>query len=164
MHKHLTKGENLWNKGRKGEVIEIISSMNDIGIVNSFVLYALIKTELKRIDITCSEANGLLPCIVNLVKSKNDQHFLNGVLSSWVLLRMFQEVIIQTKAAQGLPGGIDLNKEDKIRKYDIFLGYLKQIRESENFKYWLNKSSKVEGVDLNKFANELDYLFRKCNF
>lgn len=152
-----------WQRGNKSDVIQQIVSMNDIGIVNAFVLYAIIKTELKRIDITCSDANSLFPALIQLVESKNEQHFLNGVLSSWVLLRMFEEVITTTKQSQFMGAGIDLNKEDKIRKYDKFINYISQIRNSNNFTAYFNKNTKLSGVDLNKYANEVDYFLRKCS-
>lgn len=161
--KDLKNLTSTWVKGNKSDVIERITSMNDIGIVNSFVLYAIIKTDLKRIDISCSDANNLLPSIEDLVNSRDEHHFLNGILSSWVLLRLFEDVIMSTKCSQALGGGIDLNKEDKIRKYDKFIGHIKRIRCSENFNMYYKRNTKYEGVDLSKFANEVDYFIRKCN-
>lgn len=158
--KLLTNG---WTKGKKTEIIETIASMNDIGIVNNFVLYGIIKTELKRIDISCSDANILFPCILDLVSSKNEQHFLNGILSSWVLLRMFEDVISQTKQSE-YKGGIDISKEDKLKKYNLFISYIQKVRNSNNFNKYYHNNSKIEGVDLKKFANEADYFLRNCNF
>ena len=162
--KELKNLTSSWMRGNKSNVIQTIVSMNDIGIINSFVLYAIIKTDLKRIDIGCSDANNLFTAIKSLVQSKDQHHFLNGVLSTWVLLRLFEDVIISTKQSQQMGGGIDLNKEDKIRKYDVFISNVKQIRNGSIFLDYYKNTPKLEGVDLEKFAKEVDYFLKKCDF
>jgi hypothetical protein len=58
-------------------------------------------------------------------------------------------------------GRIELSKEDKIKKYDILIGYFKDIRRHENVEKNLN--SNFEGLELNNFLNELDYFLKKCS-
>jgi hypothetical protein len=63
---------------------------------------------------------------------------------------------------QALERGIDLNREEKIRKYDVIIDLLKKIRGLNTITSAINSSKQVEGVNVPQFVAELDYFFRKC--
>ena len=59
-------------------------------------------------------------------------------------------------------GGIDLNREDKLKKYDVIINYFIQLRNLSNLSAHLNKKDQIDGLNLNKFVAELDYFLKKC--
>jgi len=161
--KNLSFVQNVWNKGRnKVEAYDCANSLKDLSVLNDIFNYSLIKTELNRININSGEAITLFPMIMNLINSKYLMYFKNGILSAWKILKYYYEEIINTKQSQFLnQGRIELSKEDKIKKYDILIGYFKDIRRHENVEKNLN--SNFEGLELNNFLNELDYFLKKCS-
>ena len=161
--KNLSLVNNAWNNGRnKVDAYDCANSLKDISVQNDLFNYSLIKTELNRIDINAGDAISLFPMIMNLINSKYAIYFKNGILAAWKILKYYYEEIINTKQSQFLnQGRIELSKEDKIRKYDILIGYFKDIKRHENVEK--NLKSNFEGLDLNSFLNELDYFLKKCS-
>ena len=161
--KNLSLVNNAWNNGRnKVDAYDCANSLKDISVQNDLFNYSLIKTELNRIDINAGDAISLFPMIMNLINSKYAIYFKNGILAVWKILKYYYEEIINTKQSQFLnQGRIELSKEDKIRKYDILIGYFKDIKRHENVEK--NLKSNFEGLDLNSFLNELDYFLKKCS-
>ena len=161
--KNLSLVNNAWNNGRnKVDAYDCANSLKDISVQNDLFNYSLIKTELNRIDINAGDAISLFPMIMNLINSKYAIYFKNGILAAWKILKYYYEEIINTKQSQFLnQGRIELSKEDKIKKYDILIGYFKDIRRHENVEK--NLKSNFEGLDLNSFLNELDYFLKKCS-
>ena len=64
--------------------------------------------------------------IIDLMSSKFDYYFRNGILSPRIVMKLFGEIIINTKQMQALERGIDLNRKEKIRKYDVIVDLLKK--------------------------------------
>ena len=161
--KNLSLVNNAWNNGRnKVDAYDCANSLKDISVQNDLFNYSLIKTELNRIDINAGDAISLFPMIMNLINSKYAIYFKNGILAAWKILKYYYEEIINTKQSQFLnQGRIELSKEDKIKKYDILIGYFKDIKRHENVEK--NLKSNFEGLDLNSFLNELDYFLKKCS-
>lgn len=161
--KNLSLVNNAWNNGRnKVDAYDCANSLKDISVQNDLFNYSLIKTELNRININAGDAISLFPMIMNLINSKYAIYFKNGILSAWKILKYYYEEIINTKQSQYLnQGRIELSKEDKIKKYDILIGYFKDIKRHENVEK--NLKSNFEGLDLNSFLNELDYFLKKCS-
>ena len=161
--KNLSLVNNAWNNGRnKVDAYDCAYSLKDLSVQNDLFNYSLIKTELNRININAADAISLFPMIMNLISSKYAIYFKNGILSAWKILKYYYEEIINTKQSQFLnQGRIELSKEDKIKKYDILIGYFKDIRRHENVEKNLNGN--FEGLELNNFLNELDYFLKKCS-
>jgi len=161
--KNLSLVNNAWNNGRnKVDAYDCANSLKDLSVQNDLFNFSLIKTDLNRIDINAGDAISLFPMIMNLINSKYAIYFKNGILSAWKILKYYYEEIINTKQSQFLnQGRIELSKEDKIRKYDILIGYFKEIKRHENVEK--NLKSNFEGLDLNSFLNELDYFLKKCS-
>ena len=126
------------------------------------LLKKTVKTDINRVAFRSDDAIVALPAIITLVSSQYDIYFKNGVLSAWVLLKLFYDVIISTKNSQAIGGGIDLNREEKIRKYDVIINYFTQIRNLSSLSSHLNRQEQIEGLNLQKFVAELDYFLKKC--
>ena len=154
--------KHAWNNNRKTEALSALQINKDIGSYNDFFHFAFLRTDLTRIGIKPDDAIVALPMIIDLVSSKHDYYFRNGILSTLIILKLFGEIIINTKQMQALERGIDLNREEKIRKYDVIIDLLKKIRGLNTIKSAINSSEQVEGVNVPKFVAELDYFFKKC--
>ena len=153
----------VWNNNySKSEAFGVMGELNDLGLSNDVLNYAFIQTDLKKIDIRSEDVLILFPSIIKMINSKYDIYFKNGVLSAWKILKLYYDVIVNTKQAQLMnPGGIDLNREDKIKKYNIIINYFQQIKRIEAITNHL-KGKPIEGLDLIQFMSELDYFLRKC--
>ena len=154
--------KHAWNNNRKSEALSALQINKDIGSYNDFFHFAFLRTDLTRIGIKPDDAIVALPMIIDLVSSQYDYYFRNGILSTRIILKLFGEIIINTKQMQASERGIDLNREEKIRKYDVIIDLLKKIRGLNTITSAINSSKQVEGVNVPQFVAELDYFFRKC--
>jgi hypothetical protein len=154
---------NVWKGGRnRTEAFQAANSLKDLGVINDVFNYFFIKTELHKIDVRTDDIINIFPMILQMISSKYDIYFKNGILSAWKILKLYYDIIVNTKQAQLMnPGGIDLNREDKIKKYNIIINYFQQIKRIEAITNHL-KGKPIEGLDLIQFMSELDYFLRKC--
>jgi hypothetical protein len=161
--KNLKSVSNVWKGGQnKGEAFLAANSINDLGTSNDVFNYFFIKTELNKIDVRTDDIINILPMIMKMLSSKYDIYFKNGVLSAWKILKLYYDVIVNTKQAQLMnPGGIDLNREDKIKKYDVIIKYFYEMKKLNTMTEHL-KGKPIEGLDLIQFCSEVDYFLRKC--
>ncbi len=153
----------VWNnKYSKSEAFGVMGELNDLGLSNDVLNYAFIQTDLKKIDIRSEDVLILFPSIIKMINSKYDIYFKNGCLAAWNILKLYYNVIIQTKESVYYnPKGIDLNKEDKLKKYNVIIDYFHQLRNLPNIDEHLRKGQ-IEGLELKQFISELDYFIKKC--
>jgi hypothetical protein len=154
----------VWNNNyNKSEAFGVMGELNDLGLSNDVLNYAFIQTELKKIDIRSDDLLILFPSIIKMINSKYDIYFKNGCLAAWNILKLYYNIIIQTKESiYYSPKGIDLNKEEKIKKYNIIIDYFHQLKNLPNIDEHLKKEGQIEGLDLKKFISEVDYFVKKC--
>ena len=153
----------VWNNNySKSEAFGVMGELNDLGLSNDVLNYAFIQTDLKKIDIRSEDVLILFPSIIKMINSKYDIYFKNGCLAAWNILKLYYNVIIQTKESVYYnPKGIDLNKEDKLKKYNVIIDYFHQLRNLPNIDEHLRKGQ-IEGLELKQFISELDYFIKKC--
>ena len=163
--KNLKTVQISWNNGKsKNEGFSTAESLKDLGVQNDLFNYALIKTDINNLDINSNDVISFFPIILNMVSSHYDIYFKNGILTAWKVLKLYYEVIINTKQSQMLnPKNIDLNREDKIKKYDIIINYFEKLRRIQNLSEHLNPKKEIVDLDLKKFIGELDYFLKKCS-
>ena len=154
----------VWNNNyNKSEAFGVMGELNDLGLSNDILNYAFIQTELKNIDIRSDDLLILFPSIIRMINSKYDIYFKNGCLAAWKILKLYSNIIIQTKeSVYYSPKGIDLNKEDKIKKYNIIIDYFHQLKNLPNIDEHLRKGGQIEGLDLKQFITDVDYFVKKC--
>ena len=160
--KNLKTVSSMWTQNHKNEALQATNVMKDLGVSNDIFNYALIKTDITRVDMRSDDAIVAMPTIISLASSQYDIYFKNGIQAAWVILKLFFDVIIQTKNFQAMGGGIDLNREDKLKKYDVIINYFIQLRNLSNLSAHLNKKDQIDGLNLNKFVAELDDFLKKC--
>ena len=158
--KGLEKISEQYQKGNYEESMAEVGLCKDLGVVNDFFRYALIKKDINKISLKSDMAIQIFPIILNMINCKYDIYFKTGVNTAWRILNLFSDPIIDAMKTP-LSGGIDLNREDKINKYKIIIDYFKRLRESQilqnNLKY-----KEIKNLNLKQFIGELNFFINQC--
>ena len=132
----------------------------DLGVVNDFFRYALIKKDPSKISLKSDMVIQIFPIILNMINCKYDIYFKTGVNTAWTILNLFSDPIIDALKTP-LSGGIDLNREEKINKYKIIVDYFKRLRDSQilqnNLKY-----NEIKNLNLKQFIGEVNFFINQC--
>ena len=158
--KGLEKISEEYKKGNYEETMAEAGLCKDLGVVNDFFRYALIKKDLSKISLKSDMAIQIFPIILNMINCKYDIYFKTGINTAWTILNLFSDPIIDAMKTP-LSGGIDLNREEKIKKYKIIIDYFKRLRESEilqnNLKY-----KEIKNLNLKQFVGEVNFFINQC--
>ena len=158
--KGLEKISEQYQKGNYEESMAEVGLCKDLGVVNDFFRYALIKKDINKISLKSDMAIQIFPIILNMINCKYDIYFKTGVNTAWRILNLFSDPIIDAMKT-ALSGGIDLNREDKINKYKIIIDYFKRLRESQilqnNLKY-----KEIKNLNLKQFIGEVNFFINQC--
>ena len=158
--KGLEKISEEYKKGNYEETMAEAGLCKDLGVVNDFFRYALIKKDLNKISLKSDMAIQIFPIILNMINCKYDIYFKTGINTAWTILNLFSDPIIDAMKTP-LSGGIDLNREEKIKKYKIIIDYFKRLRESEilqnNLKY-----KEIKNLNLKQFVGEVNFFINQC--
>ena len=162
--KKLSNVEQIWKDGKnKKEVFEYLLHEEDKDVINDIINFYFIKTELKYMEFRSKEIVLLFPVLIEMISSKYDIYFKNGILASWKILQYLNRVIIEAKKYQNLnPRNIDLEHESKIKIYDEIIEYYKKIKDMEKIGEYLNKDSRTIGFNLAGFIQEIELFLREC--
>ena len=158
--KGLEKISELYQKGKYDETMAEAGLSKDLGVVNDFFRYGIIKKDLNKISLKSDMAIQIFPTIINMVNCKYDIYFKTGINTAWKILDLFSDPIIDALKTP-LSGGIDLNREEKINKYKIIVDYFKKIRESQTLEYNL-KYKTIANLNLKQFIGELNFFINQC--
>ena len=163
MKKRIKGLEKISEEDKKGNYEETMAEAGlckDLGVVNDFFRYALIKKDLSKISLKSDMAIQIFPIILNMINCKYDIYFKTGINTAWTILNLFSDPIIDAMKTP-LSGGIDLNREEKIKKYKIIIDYFKRLRESEilqnNLKY-----KEIKNLNLKQFVGEVNFFINQC--
>ena len=115
-----------------------------------------LKIDIKLIYLNNDEVLKLFPTILLLLESKYDNYFKTAFQSAFVILKLYQNIIIDAKSCPFV-SGVDLNREDKLKKYDKIIDFFYRIRISSKVAKNMNKY-----LELQNFLSELDYFLKKC--
>ena len=158
--KGLEKISNLYQKGKYDETMAEAGLSKDLGVVNDFFRYALIKKDLNKISLKSDMAIQIFPTILTMVNSKYDIYFKTGINTAWTILNLFSDPIIDALKTP-LFGGVDLNREEKINKYRVIVDYFKKLRESQILEHNL-KYKTIKNLNLKQFIGEVDFFINQC--
>ena len=156
----LTSITNSYQSGRFEDSIKKIEQCKDLGVINDFLRYSLIKKDLNQINLNIDMALSLFPNILKMINSKWDNYFKSGINAAWVILNYFSDQIIEVFKTP-LFNGVDLNREEKIRKYKIIVDYFCQIRENPRVQNNL-KYKEIKALDLKQFIGEVNFFINQC--
>ena len=158
--KGLEKISDLYKKGNYEESMAEAGLSKDLGVLNDFFRYALIKKDLNKISLKSDMAIQIFPTILNMINCKYDVYFKTGVNTAWTILNLFGDTIIDAMKTP-LSGGIDLNREEKINKYKVIIDYFKKLRENstlqDNLKY-----KEIKNLNLKQFIGEVNFFINQC--
>ena len=143
-------------KNNTEDAIAEVGYLKDLGIANDYLNYSLIKKDIKLIYLNNDEVLKLFPTILLLLESKYDNYFKTAFQSAFVILKLYQNIIIDAKSC-AFVSGVDLNREDKLKKYDKIIDFFYRIRISSKVAKNMNKY-----LELQNFLSELDYFLKKC--
>ena len=157
----LEKISDSYKKGNYEESMAEAGLSKDLGVVNDFFRYALIKKDLNKISLKSDMAIQIFPTILNMVNCKYDVYLKTGVNTAWTILNLFGDPILDAMKMP-LSGGIDLNREEKISKYKIIIDYFKRIRDNPNLQHCL-KYKEIKNLDLKQFLGEVNFFINQCD-
>ena len=143
-------------KNNTEDAIAEVGYLKDLGIANDYLNYSLIKKDIKLIYLNNDEVLKLFPTILLLLESKYDNYFKTAFQSAFVILKLYQNIIIDAKTC-AFVSGVDLNREEKLKKYDKIIDFFYRIRISSKVAKNMNKY-----LELQNFLSELDYFLKKC--
>ena len=158
--KGLEKISDSYKKGKYEESMAEAGLSKDLGVVNDFFRYALIKKDLNKIFLKSDMAIQIFPTILNMVNCKYDVYFKTGINTAWTILNLFSDPIMDAMKTP-LSGGIDLNREEKINKYKIIIDYFKKLRESPVLQNNL-ENNKIKNLNLKQFIGEVNFFINQC--
>lgn len=139
-------------------VVEL-SYIKDLGVVNDFLRFALIKKDISKVHLKSDQVLRLFPLIIDLTSSKYEDYFRTGIQSAWVILKLFYDPILDAKSGHAM-GGVDLNREEKLRKYEIIIEYFIQINNLETIHTYAKKG--VKDLNLKQFIGEAEHFVKCC--
>ena len=159
--KGLEKISDSYKKGNYEESMAEAGLSKDLGVVNDFFRYALIKKDLNKISLKSDMVIQIFPTILNMINCKYDVYFKTGINTAWTILNLFADPIIDSMKAPQLSGGIDFNREEKISKYKIIVDYFKRLRESPTLQHNL-KYKEIKNLNLKQFVGEVNFFINQC--
>ena len=86
----LTSITNSYQSGRLEDSIKKIEQCKDLGVINDFFRYSLIKKDLNQINLNIDMALSIFPNIIKMINSKHDVYFKSGINTAWVILNFFK--------------------------------------------------------------------------
>jgi len=158
--KGLEKISEYYQNGNYEESMAEAGLSKDLGVVNDFFRYALVKKDLNKISLKSDMAIQIFPTILNMINCKYDVYFKTGVNTAWTILNLFADPIIDAMKTP-LSKGIDLNREEKISKYKIIIDYFKRLRDSQIFQNNL-KYKEIKNLNLKQFIGEVNFFITQC--
>ena len=94
MNKRIKGLEVISEKYKNGDFEEAMADVGlskDLGVVNDFFRYALIKKDLNKISLKSDMAIQIFPTILTMVNSKYDIYFKTGINTAWTILNLFSD-------------------------------------------------------------------------
>lgn len=147
-----------YEKNEYEEAIVTLSYIKDLGVINDFFNFAFVKKkETLNVNLNSDQVIRAFPMILSLSTSKYDDYFKTGIETAWVILKLFSDKIIDAKKF-GAGSGVDLAREEKLRKYENIIEYFIQLRNSQKVNE--NSQRDIKNLNLIQFLRELDHFLR----
>ena len=113
---------------------------------------------MNKIQLKSDQVIRIFPLILTLSASKHDDYFKTGINAAWVVLKLFFDVIREAKNTPFV-SGVDLNREEKLRKYDLIIENFIKLRQLEMVNINLVKNS-IKNLNIVQFIAELDHFLK----
>ena len=151
---------NSYQTGRLEDSMAKVADSKDLGVINDFFRYAIIKKDLNDINLNIDMTLKIFPNIMQMINSKHDVYFKTGINTAWMVLNYFSEQIMEVIKTPVF-NGVDLNREEKINKYKMIIDYFCKIRENPRLQNNL-KYKELKGLNLKQFIGEVNFFINQC--
>ncbi|CAG9310781.1 unnamed protein product [Blepharisma stoltei] len=128
---------NWWLGGNMSATINALNMMNDISVRADVLRYCF--TDCRLDCLSLEHCASILPLAKSLIDSKYEAYIRTGMLVVSTLLKQFRSLITSTLTVPVMMG-VDLAKEERIKKCESCLAAFKSVNESQG----LEKNSKRE--------------------
>lgn len=156
--------EELWAKGKRKEAIQSTQLCKDLAIINDLITFFLINSNLQNISLKIDHAIELFPFIIKLASSKYDVYIRNAIDSSWILLKLYNDIIINDKnSPSNAKKDSKKEREEKMNQYNSMIRFFQQLRLLPNISNIIGGVKKIEGVIVDNYANDIDGFIKKCS-
>eukprot|EP00826_Nyctotherus_ovalis_P044353 TRINITY_DN4784_c0_g1_i3.p1 TRINITY_DN4784_c0_g1~~TRINITY_DN4784_c0_g1_i3.p1 ORF type:complete len:168 (-),score=32.22 TRINITY_DN4784_c0_g1_i3:54-557(-) len=157
---HANLVQNYW---RRGDVTSALSALNMIGdpSVVMDVFSSTFSDGFSLEQLTLDHAAMILPLALGLIKSKYECYVQVGIRTIENIVKKFAEGI---KEARTVPlfGGVDLAREERLKKGEACLDQFKFIFDDPVMKKISNKPSDI-GKSARRLMTNLEYSLKSCN-
>lgn len=143
---------NYWQKGDLLAAINALNMMNDLSVVMD-VLNTTFAEGHSVEKLTHDQIAAVLPLASNLTNSKFEQHILAGMKCCLNILVAHGQALITLKNAQ-VGRGVDLAREERLRKADTCIERFVQFGRSKGFMKALKNKGEVLDI-ANALQNHL---------
>lgn len=138
-----------WQNGSVTSALNALHMMNDVCVANDVLNSTFVKN-LRIETLNYENITQLLPQTMQLVNSKYETHILSGLRSTLNILNHFAPQIIQLKTV-AVGRGVDLAREERIRKCDACIEQFFQFKNCRGFQKALSR-----GGDVSQLAVQLE--------
>lgn len=122
---------NWWNKGNITSAINALNMMNDQSVVMDVLNNTF--AEGQKIDmLNFGDVANILHHANSLINSKYESHIMAGLKTTINIMKSFGQQMIQIKTVP-VGGGVDLAREERIKKCDVCIENLHSIYKSKGF-------------------------------
>jgi len=156
---HVTLILNYWNRGEVTNALAAINMINDLSVTMDVFGYTFANGYGLHL-LTLDHAAIILSLALTLVHSKYECYVQVGLRTIDNIFKQFSEKI-RSALTVPLLGGVDLAREERLKKSDLCLKQFKLILEDAGMKKIANKQSEL-GTQAAKVMNSLSYLLKAC--
>ena len=156
----LTSVTNSYKSGRLEYAMDQIGESKDLGLINDFFRYAIIKKDTNNVNLNIDMVLRIFPNILKMVNSKYDSYFKTGISTAWIILNYFSDQIMEVIKTPVF-NGVDINREERINKYKKLVDYFCRLRESPILQNFL-KYKEIKGLNLKQFIGEVNFFINQC--
>lgn len=118
--------------------------MNDPSIVMD-VLNNTFAENIKVESLNYENIAQILPHAMSLINSKYETHLLAGLKSTLNIIKFWGPEMIKIKTVP-VGGGVDLSREERIKKVDTCIDNFMNLYKSKGFQKSLKRSGEVQEV------------------
>lgn len=116
-----------WSSGNINATISALNMMNEISVTADVLRYSLVESKVEGLNLEhCAQ---LLNLAKLLIDSKYESYIRTGINVTNLLLKQFRDIITSTLSAQVM-GGVDLSREERVKKCDNCFNGFNGIFES----------------------------------
>jgi len=154
---HVSLIQNYWNRGDITSALSAMNMINDPSVTMD-VFNATFADGFSLNSLTLDHAIVILPLALSLVKAKYESYIKTGIRTMENIFKKFSEGI---KSAKTVPvfAGVDLAREERLKKGDQCIEVFKQIFEDVTMKKISDKSSEV-GKLAKRHLNDLEIFLK----